>query len=75
MTRKTVPKSFSLDRLTVDKMEYVLQSHYANKMNATDLVTHAINDFCNCVMTGKCDMSDFIPPSLHGNMAGTAVEA
>ncbi|WP_440952061.1 hypothetical protein [Methanococcoides sp. FTZ1] len=66
MTRKTVPKSFSLDRLTVEKMEYVLESHYANQLNATDLVTHAINDFCNCVMSGKCDMSDFIPQNRWG---------
>ncbi|KCZ71630.1 hypothetical protein ANME2D_02365 [Candidatus Methanoperedens nitroreducens] len=45
--RKTQVKSVSLDVLTIRRMNHVLESHFANQLGASDLISHAINDFCN----------------------------
>ncbi len=44
--RKTQVKSFSLDVLTLERMQHVIQSHYSNQLGASDFVQHAIIDFC-----------------------------
>lgn len=45
--RRTQVKSYSLDILTIKKMEYVLKHNFGNKLGASDLVSHAVNDYCN----------------------------
>lgn len=44
--RKTQVKSFSLDVLTLERMQHVIQSPYSNQLGASDFVQHAIVDFC-----------------------------
>lgn len=44
--RKTQVKSFSLDVLTLERMQHVIESHYANQLGASDFVQHCIVDFC-----------------------------
>lgn len=45
--RKTLVNSYSLEVPTVQKLEHVIESHFANKMWASDFVSHAINDMVN----------------------------
>lgn len=63
--RKTLVKSFSMDILTVSKMERVIKSHFSNKLGASDFVTHAVNDLCNRIeFEERCECK--IPESRWG---------
>lgn len=44
--RKTQVKSFSLDVVTLERMQHVIKSHYSNQLGMSDFVQHAIVDFC-----------------------------
>lgn len=65
--RKTLVKSYSLDVLTVSKLEHVLESHFANKMGASDFVSHAINDLVNKIENSEpFNALDAIPQGQWG---------
>ena len=54
--RKKQVKSFSMDVLTISRMEHVLKSHFSNRLGASDLVNHAVNDLCNRLeFEERCD--------------------
>ena len=65
MKRKTQVKSYSLDVLTIKKMENVLESHFANSLGASDFVRHAINDLCNRIEYSAHSES-FVPETQWG---------
>lgn len=65
--RKTRVLSVSLDFLTIKKMEHVLESHFANQLGVSDLVGHAINDFCNRIeFAEESGFNDPIPKTRWG---------
>ncbi len=42
--RKTQVISFSADVITVERIKHMLEHHFGNRVNQSDLLIHAIND-------------------------------
>lgn len=65
--RKARSKSVSMDALTVQRLQHLIESHYSNQMGVSDMVCAAVNDMYNRVeFMEHQDLEPSIPATRWG---------